>query len=93
LIAAGDLLEDVSCVSAANCTAVGLSDNHGTDKTLIESWNGSGWSVVPSPNRGADISDFGGVSCVSAAGCMAVGAYISSGPNTKTLIESGTASG
>jgi hypothetical protein len=85
-------LGGVSCVSAADCTAVGLFGN-GITKTLIESWNGTSWSVVPSPNRGADISDFGSVSCASAAGCMAVGAYISSGPNTKTLIQSGTAGG
>ena len=30
-------------------------------KTLIESWNGTRWSVVPSPNRGSDGDPFGRV--------------------------------
>ena len=50
----GDGLDGVSCVSAAVCTAVGgYAAKGGTDRTLIESWNGAHWSVVPSPSRGA----------------------------------------
>jgi hypothetical protein len=44
----GDTLAGVSCLSPTACIAVG---SHGfPEKTLIESWNGSTWSVVP-PER------------------------------------------
>jgi hypothetical protein len=47
--------------------------------------------VVPSPNRGSGswLSD---VSCTSAAACTAAGNYLPRS-GTRTLIESGTASG
>jgi len=54
---------------------------------LIESWNGTAWSVVPSPSPPAD--DFlNGVSCVSAISCTAVGFYFGPEGSTQTLIES-----
>jgi hypothetical protein len=79
-------LSGASCVSATVCTAVGLSGSG----TVIESWDGTSWSVVPSPGIG--IFGLDGVSCVSAAACTAVGRGLSRGVS-KTLIESGTASG
>jgi hypothetical protein len=84
----GDPLSGVSCVSAAACTAVGpqTSGVGCVRRTLIESWNGTSWSVVPSPSPGSG-DDLGGVSCVSAAACTAVG-YYSIGSGHKTLIES-----
>jgi hypothetical protein len=89
----GDTLDGVSCVSATACTATGdyLTRNIGTgskSKTLVESWNGTSWSVVPSPRPGIS-SVLYGVSCVSAAACTAVGyhATSNSGPD-KTLVES-----
>jgi len=86
-------LAGVSCVSVRACTAVGdFFGGNGVDKTLIESWNGTTWSVVPSPNavHGAGaINVLGGVSCASAATCVAVGNYIK-GNTSKTLTELGT---
>jgi len=80
-------LSGASCVSATVCTAVGLSGSG----TVIESWDGTSWSVVPSPNPAAE-SGLEGVSCVSATACTAVGrGFIRD--VSKTLIESGTASG
>jgi len=58
---------------------------------LIEAWNGTSWSVVPSPGRGSH-SALVGVSCVSATACSATG-YYPAGGRRKTLIESGTANG
>jgi len=87
-------LDGVSCTSASACTAVGYHYN-GAFRTLIESWNGTSWSVVPSPNRGSISSALNGVSCTSATACTAAGTYYQSG-NTdmaRTLIESDTASG
>jgi hypothetical protein len=67
----------VSCASASACTAVGYYfDTSGTDVTLAEGWNGSGWSVESTPNpAGASDSTLVGVSCTSATACTAVGSY------------------
>jgi hypothetical protein len=83
-------LGGISCVSATFCVAVGSADNkRDFTRTLIESWNGTAWSVVPSPSPGGltFIDVLGDVSCVSAAFCMAVGSY-GPGELTSSLIES-----
>ncbi len=81
-------LYDVSCVSASDCTAVGYYGNvGGHPRTLVESWNGTAWSVIPSPNKVGTFNGLEGVSCVSASDCTAVGARSSSSGVT-TLIES-----
>ena len=41
-------LESVSCTSATNCWAVGVSDNSAGSDPLIEKWNGTNWSVTAS---------------------------------------------
>jgi hypothetical protein len=82
----------VSCTSAAACTAAGDYTNSSTyARTLIETWNGTRWSLVPSPNRRAD-SYLDGVSCTSTA-CTTAGYYYYTRYDTRTLIESGTARG
>ncbi len=82
-------LAGISCVSASSCTAVGTylagsSFADAPEETLVESWNGSTWTIVPSPNSGTIGSDLQAVSCVSASSCTAVG----SGSDGATLIES-----
>ncbi len=47
-------------------------------QTLIEHWNGSSWSVVPSPNVGSDISVLNGVTTISPTDAWAVGYYMNS---------------
>jgi hypothetical protein len=80
-------LNDISCVSAGACTAVGWSTFHAFPKTLIETWNGAAWSLMPSPNRSSD--DFlYSVSCASASACTAVGNSSSRHLPPRTLIES-----
>jgi len=66
-------LNGVSCASATACTAVGsYQTRSGRHVTLAERWNGTAWSLQPTPNR-----QFGGflagVSCPSPAACIAVG--------------------
>ena len=56
-------------------------------RTLVESWNGASWSVVPSPSPGAG-SFLGGVSCVSATACTAAGYYNPTSNTRGTLVES-----
>ena len=83
-------LSRVSCTSVTACTAVGFA----ASGTLIESWDGTTWSVASSPGKGSG-SGLAGVSCLPAATCTAVGAYTSSvfpHPD-KTLIEAGSPSG
>jgi Putative Ig domain len=80
-----DELLGVSCVSSKVCTAVGYAvDESGNLATLIEKWNGSVWTTMPSPNpadTSPDVLD--AVSCASATRCMAVGQS-----SSQTLVES-----
>jgi hypothetical protein len=85
-----NVLSGVSCLSARSCTAVGrsfLRDQQIETKTLIETWDGAVWSIVPSPSPGTLSSLLSGVSCISVTTCTAVGAYSNSGAN-QTLVES-----
>jgi hypothetical protein len=78
------LLDGVSCVSRTSCTAVGYFRNTAFEvQPLVESWNGSVWSTVPTPSVSGSKNWLVGVSCVSAAYCTTVGF---SAP-TQTLIE------
>jgi hypothetical protein len=45
----------------------------GSTTTLTESWNGSVWSIVPSPNPSGSTNALTGVSCLSSTNCVAVG--------------------
>jgi hypothetical protein len=81
-------LDSVSCVSASSCTAVGsfLASSGSQAQTLVESWNGTTWSLVSSPNMGTadeELNELNGVSCVSASSCTAVGQF-----DGNTLVES-----
>ena len=64
-------LNGVSCVSDKSCFAVGYRG----DRTLIESGNGTTWSIAPSPDRGFSSALFS-VSCPSARSCVAAGGYV-----------------
>ena len=67
-------MNGVSCGSDASCNAVGREGTSGADKTLVEHWDGTSWSVVASPNPGGATSiSLSGVSCPSATSCNAVG--------------------
>ena len=80
-------LQDVTCTSASDCWAVGFyyEDFQGrsVSLTLIERWNGTEWTRVPSPNSYQDTQNFQdlqdnqlfGVTCPSASDCWAVGLY------------------
>ena len=87
----GNFLNAVSCVSASSCTAVGQYATSGgfPELTLIESWDGTKWSIVPSPNRNPKESNsLHAVSCAAARSCVAVGEYPNKKNLASTLIES-----
>jgi hypothetical protein len=84
----GDFLNGLSCVSADACTAAGEAfHSNGPTTALIESWNGSRWSVVPSPSPGISQTLVNGVSCASKAACVVVGSYNARVGN-RILVES-----
>src|SRR5437588_11575042 len=68
-------LHAVSALSENDVWAVGVSYN--TDRTLgstlIEHWNGSQWSVVPSPNPSSTVNLLEAVAAVATNDLQAVG--------------------
>ncbi|MGH3157078.1 MAG: hypothetical protein ACRDNF_10935 [Streptosporangiaceae bacterium] len=69
--------DGVSCVSAADCEAVGsYGAAAGNTRTLAEEWNGAQWSSQPAPNvPGPASGQFSSVSCGGPTACQAVGNY------------------
>ena len=67
-----DVLDSVSCRSAASCVAIGYLG--GRAKALGETWNGTTWALEATPDPGRHTS-LAGVSCGPAAACTAVGTY------------------
>ncbi len=83
-------LHDVVAISANDVWAVGAAINGGTKQdsyfTLAEHWNGSAWSVVPTPANLGDYDNFlYDVAAVSTNDVWAVGYYYNS-QITYTLI-------
>src|SRR5215470_1571363 len=89
--AGGGFLAAVSCTSAVACTAVGArTDSFGNPTgTLAERWNGTTWTIQPTPNpAGAPGTALFGVSCAASMFCMAVGtSFDSSGFPTGLVAE------
>jgi hypothetical protein len=76
-------------VSASECTAVGEHINRAdVIGTLIEHWNGSHWTVQPSPIPAVSIlTVLVGVACPSTNNCTAVGYYANKAYVGFTLVE------
>ncbi len=83
------ILRGVSCSSMAACTAVGYYKNSsGTEVTLAERWNGTGWVIQLTSNpSGATASELLGVSCSSSTACVATGRNHNSSGIGVTLAE------
>jgi len=67
-------LDGVSCVSSADCTAIGFFDTaQHLYLSLADQWNGASWARQATPSvPGATYSELFSVSC-STADCLAVG--------------------
>jgi hypothetical protein len=87
--AEGGSLEDVSCVSADDCTAVGYYvDGAGVVKPLAMGWDGEDWTLQsPQTPTGAGDTSLEGVSCPSSEACVAVGSYVNGSGTKVTLVE------
>ncbi|HLH63261.1 MAG TPA: hypothetical protein VKV20_16385 [Ktedonobacteraceae bacterium] len=68
-------LEGLTVLAANNIWAAGFyyDNNLNRDKTLIEHWDGTQWSIIPSPNAGTDFCQLYGVAAISARNIWAVG--------------------
>jgi hypothetical protein len=67
--------------------AVGHVFVNGTSQALIETWNGSAWTVAPSPDPSFGDTMLFGVSCPATNACEAVGTNDATGPD-QTFVES-----
>ena len=68
-LSASDELSGVSYVSPSETWAVGnVGAAQRANQTLIEQYNGSAWSVVPSPDQGTGNNALNGVSMIPGAG-------------------------
>jgi hypothetical protein len=82
-------LYSVSCRSATACTAAGSYDNSsGTQVTLAERWDGTAWSIQPTPNPAGSLgSVFYAISCTSATACTGVGNTFVDPVGNETMAE------
>jgi hypothetical protein len=83
----GSYLQSVAALDTNDVWAVGYYiDDNLVNQTLIEHWDGQSWTIIPSPNRGADGSQLTGVAAVSPNDIWAVG-NSGQGNAVQTLIE------
>ncbi len=86
-----DGLSAVTCTSATNCVSVGTSYSHGRpERTLVETWDGTSWSISPSPSHTHDSVLSGGISCADSMNCMAAGYWLNSAGAAQTLALKGS---
>src|SRR3984957_7562174 len=86
-------LDGISCISSSDCVAVGSNQpaQNPTPKkpvsTLVESWDGTTWSMTTSPSRlGSVQQNLASVSCANSASCMAIGVSCPK-PGSKLQLE------
>jgi len=78
-----NVLNGVTAVSTSDIWAVGdITVTNGIFQTLVEQWNGTQWSVVPSPNPSSTNNVLSAVTAVSTNDVWAVGQT-----STQTLVE------
>jgi hypothetical protein len=84
-------LEGVTCSAPSFCVAVGDSEQASLTATLVEQWNGTSWTILPSPN-GSTVSgasnQLESVSCAGTAFCQAVGTFDDGVNPARTLAQS-----
>ncbi len=81
-------LDGVYCLNASLCYAVGFNDTAASAyDTLGEKWDGTGWTIVATPNvsHGVQDNQLFGMTCADANYCVAVG-RTSGAPNDAPLV-------
>lgn len=82
-------LDDVACLTATWCLAVGAYiKEDGTQVPLRERWNGLSWSMVPipSPSDGLQTA-LTHITCLSTTACLAVGSTWESASGLNGIVE------
>lgn len=70
------IVNDVSCVSATDCMAVGsVTPGSGSDEAFAMRWDGTTWTVVTTPEVSSGNTRLLSVSCPMASFCVAVGTF------------------
>ena len=78
----------VAAVAGNDVWAVGYHYGSGPSQTLVEHWNGSTWSVLPSPNVGVAWDELDAVAARAGNDVWAVGHYLPAGSyQWETLVE------
>jgi hypothetical protein len=82
-------LDAVAALARDDVWAVGWQSREvaGRTKTLIEHWNGTAWTVTPSPNVKRDSNVLLGVAATSPTDVWAVGLHYQPAQTRQTLIE------
>src|SRR3989441_3804921 len=81
-------LHAMTSISANDVWAVGTSENTlGNSQTLILHWDGTAWSIVPSPTTGRVEGNLLGVAAVSTNDVWAVGNFLPTKGSGQGLIE------
>jgi hypothetical protein len=84
----GAYLLGVAAVSTSDVWAAGYYfDSNYIAHTLIEHWNGTAWSIIPSPDSGTNGDQLNGVAAISATDIWAAGSYQNSNYIDYTLVE------
>jgi hypothetical protein len=81
------VLNGLTALASDSVWAVGnfFQNSRSRDRTLTELWNGSNWSVVSSPNRGAQHNDLNSVAATPGGTLWAVGSRYDSAGVQRTL--------
>jgi hypothetical protein len=80
-------LNGITAVSANDIWAVGSSHkSSGGSATLIEHWDGTGWTIISSPNPGTASNSLSGVTALSDGTVVAVGSQTNQGTGGTPLI-------
>jgi len=83
-------LSAVAATSAKDVWAVGSFNTGGAFKTLIEHWDGTRWTIVPSPNPASGFhttNTLGAVVAITPKNAWAFGFYLKATTSFRTLVE------
>ena len=80
-------LNGVTPISASDVWAVGFSTPSTVKQTLAEHWNGTSWTVIPSPNVGTSANQLNGTAAGAANDVWAVGSSTTPSGVFQTLVE------
>ncbi|MGZ5213550.1 MAG: hypothetical protein ACXWEG_10715 [Actinomycetota bacterium] len=78
-------LSGVVALAADDAWAVGAYGDGGPSRTLIEHWDGTAWTTVPSPNKGPFPNSLSSVAAVSPDDVWVVGTWFTKAFDDRTL--------